>query len=221
MKRIATAALSLLLMGALAGPAMAQSDVGDPFGDIYLSGAPNSYMPIMDANQIQLFQSFEFYLVADIDFADIGDASQNFSNGITAWEGSFTAPSQLIITNAALTPSNAQDFGNSNTDFIVGVGINGIIADSTPLPLVTFNALVSAAIPAPGFEMVIGEASIPTIPGTPVWQEILNVNGCTNRVTGAAEKCLYPFATIGSLTISTDVATEDASWGTLKSGYDR
>lgn len=218
MKRIATVALSLLVLGAMASPVMAQSDVAEPLGSLYLSPINDQYQSTMQL--VPLFAAQTMYLVADVDFGDIGAAEQNASNGIRAWEGSITVPASMIITNRTYTPTTALNFGLVPNDYIVGTGVL-LAASSMPRPLLTIDFILSAAIPAPGFEMVLGPplSSPQTVPGQAVWQEALTLNGCTNRVTNAPEKCFFPFAFLGSLTISTGVSNHESTWGGLKQVY--
>lgn len=218
MKRIAMVALSLLVMGAMASPVMAQSDVGAPLGSLYLSPLEDAYQSYVQS--IPLFVAQTIYLVADVDFGDIGAPEQNATNGIRAWEASITQPAQMIITARTLTPPTALNFGLVPNDYIIGVGTT-LTASTMPRPLLRIDYIVSGAIPAPGFEMEVGPplSSPQTVPGLAIWQENLTLNGCTGRVSGAPEKCFFPFANLGNLTVSTEISADDSSWGELKKGY--
>lgn len=217
MKRIATVALALLVTGAIARPVMAQSDVGAPLGSLYLSASNNSYEPIMQ--NLVVSQIYTIYLVADIDFADIGRPEQNASNGMTAWEASITAPPSMFILSRDRTPPESLRIGADDNDFIVALG-STLAASTFPRPLVTISFLLGGPVPAPGFEMVVAPArAAQTVPGEAVWLEAQTANGCTNTLSGAPEACIFPFAFLGNLTVSTDISAEESSWGELKKGY--
>jgi hypothetical protein len=220
MKRFAIAALSLFILGAAASSALAQterSDVYDtPLGSIYVSQFPDSYYPYYQL--FPLFSPQNVYIVADIDFGQIGGASQNLTNGIRAWEGGLTVPPGITILSATVT-QQAINLGQGNADYIVGVGPAIITADSTPRPLVTLSLFAQAAVPP--FTMEITPASTATFDGLSIWFEELSLNGCQNIQSGLPTPCFFLWETIGSMVLSTQIAVEEESWGGLKTRFDR
>jgi hypothetical protein len=217
MKIIAMAAVSLFVLGAMATPSIAQSDVGEPLGTVYLSPSADSYVPVFQL--IPKFALTTIYLVAEIDFTDIGAPDQNLSNGIRGYELSITLPPAFSITSVVTNPAGLLNVA-SPPDFLIGVG--GVLtANNSPIRLLTISVFVTGDVPAPGFVMEIGpvQNAPQTVSGQAIWQEFLSVNGCTNRATGAPERCFFPWASTGNLRVSTEVATEASSWGELKKGY--
>lgn len=221
MKRFAIAALSLFILGATAGSALAQFDRTDvydtPMGSIYISPFPDSYYPYFQS--FPTFSAQNVYIVADIDFGDIGAASQNLLNGVRAWEGGVTAPPGVTILGADV--EGAINLGQGPTDYIVGVGTPIITADSTPRPLVTLSFLALAPIET--FNMQIVPSSSPAFAATPssVWIEELTLNGCLNIQSALPTQCFFVWAFEGDMLISSDIAVEEESFGGLKSRFDR
>ena len=221
MKRFAIAALSLLILGTMVTPVLAQFERSDfydtPMGSIYVSKEPNSYNPYW-----QLFPTFtqEFvYVVAEIDFADIGVGAQNVSNGIRAWEGGVTIPEGVNVLGNDW--EGAINLGTGAGDYIVGIGTPIITAASTPTPLVTFSFLALAAVETQ--EMMITASSSPSFPATPssIWIEELTLNGCQNVQNQLPTQCFFVWEFTGSMWISSGITNETESWGGLKSRFDR
>lgn len=220
MKRFAIAALSLFILGATAGSALAQFDRSDvydtPMGSIYVSPFPDTYVEYFQ--NFPLFTQTNVYVVADIDFGDIGQASQNLSNGIKAWEGSVTVPPQV---NLLAAPYEGElSLGNSLNDFIIAVGLPIITASSTPRPLVTLQMFATTDT-LPTFNMELGAASQTTFDNVSIWQEYLTLNGCQNVQTNLPFPCFFVWDFAGSMLISNEVAVEEESFGGLKASFDR
>lgn len=221
MKRFAIAALSLLILGTMVTPVLAQLDQVNfyqtPMGSIYVSKEPDSYVP-----HWQLYLPFtvgqKVYVVADVDFADIGAASQNLSNGIRAWEGGVTLPPAVNVISHIVV--GGIDLGSGPGDYIVGMG-NPVLASSTPLPLVTYEFFATSPIET--FEMQITESSAPSFPvlNSSIWLEQLTLNGCQNTVSLLPTQCFFVWEFMGSMMISSGITTESESWGGLKTRFDR
>ena len=111
MKRIAIATLALLIAGALAVPAQAQSETfGDiDFGSLYLSADPEQQVDFLQ--NIAPGGQFEFYLVTEIDFSAIGEPGQNATNGMSAWEARVTVPASMFVLNQVATPVSRSTSG--------------------------------------------------------------------------------------------------------------
>jgi hypothetical protein len=220
MKRFAIAALSLFVLGAAASSALAQterSDVYDtPLGSIYVSPFPDSYYPYFQS--FPNFSPQNVYIVADIDFGEIGGASQNLTNGFRGWEGGVTVPPGVTVVGSVVT-SAAVNLGQGSTDFIVGVGPAIITAASTPRPLVTLSLLALAAFQP--FTMEITPASTSTFDGLSIWLEELTLNGCRNIQNNLPSPCFFLWETEGSMQISSGISVEEESWGGLKTRFDR
>lgn len=219
MKRFVLAVLSLFALTATPGSALAQferSDVYDtPMGSIYVSTLPDAYQPHLYIGPS--FVPFDIYIVADIDFGDIGAASQNLTNGIRAWEGGVTAPPELTLIGQDW--EGAFNLGQGAFDYIVGIGTPILSAESTPRPLVTLSFLSLHGYSVP-FEMHITPASVQSFPNVSVWIEELTLNGCQNVVSHLPTQCFFVWAFMGPLIIQ-DVAIEGDSFGGLKARFDR
>lgn len=215
MKRVAIVALALLMMGATAAPALAQSNVGSPLGFVGVSGSNTSHVKHIS---VTASVPFNFYIWSKVDFGHIGQPAQNSSNGLKGWELSISIPSSLFLLGAAqLNPPAALNVG-SFPNFNVGTGSNLNASASTGVALATFQAL--ATVPVTNIEITLGGAAVSSIqPAKPLWLEWLTTNGCTNPVTSAPTNCLRYFANAGKLVINGPVANDETSVGTLKSNY--
>jgi len=216
MKRIAIATLALLIAGALAVPAQAQSDTfGDvDFGSLYLSADPEQQVDFLQ--NIAPGGQFEFYLVTEIDFSAIGEPGQNATNGMSAWEARVTVPASMFVLNQVATPVSI-DIGAKAApvfDYVVGTGQN-VPADSTPRALVTFTGLFTS--PTDGTQLAeVGIVANPSA-DTPTWVEWLAINECSTA-TGPT-KCIRRFTDFGNLRLSTSVDTDEGSWGGMKAQF--
>lgn len=215
MKRIAIATLALLIAGALAVPAQAQTtSFGTAFGSLYLSAATDQQVDYLQ--NITPGVQFEFYLVAEIDFSAIGEPGQNATNGIKAYEARVTVPASMFVLNQAADPAEV-DIGTKAPpvfDYVVGTGQN-VLASSTPRALVTFTGLFTAETGG----TVLAEVGTVANPSTdnPNWVEWLAINECSTP-TGPTG-CIREFTDFGNLRLSTGVDTDQDSWGGMKAQF--
>ncbi len=220
MKHFVLAALSVLFLTVTAGSALAQFERSDfhdtPLGSIYVSAFPDWYFPYFPS--FPTFVEQKIYVVADIDFGDIGAPSQNLTNGIRAWEGGVTMPPELTILSTEV--EGAINLGLGLTDFVVGIGSPILTAASTPRPLVTISVV---ALGSDSFTSWMGvtPVSTPSFPGVSVWIEELTINGCQNVVSALPTQCFFVWDFVGSMLISNEVAVEEESFGALKARFDR
>ena len=147
---------------------------GADVGTIYLSGSPTSYV---DNIVVEPLTPFDFYIVAEIDYADIGAEEQNATNGISAWAAAPRIPSGIIITQVELNPRNALELGG----WVIGLGVT-FTASTSPLRLATLTGFIVVPVvtedlmleihgvdppiffpPGPGFldGEIMGECSLP------------------------------------------------------------
>lgn len=215
---VAHCVLLLFVMGSVAADgrdAAAQSDVGPPLGVLYVSLSPDSYEPILQ--HPQPFTPYDLYVVVDIDFAQIGAPSQNLSNGLLAYEFGISSLGTAVLLSADYV--GEINIGSGSRDWIVGVGIPVIPVSSTPRPLVKYSfGYFSTIVDFTPIEVEVVPASIQTVPGQPIWQESLPLNGCTNRLTGEPVSCFFPFAELRGLLIYW-TPVESTNWGTLKQTF--
>jgi hypothetical protein len=215
MKRIAIATLALLIAGALAVPAQAQSQTfGQAFGSLYLSAAPDQQIDYLQ--EITPGVQFEFYVVTEIDFSALGEPDQNNTNGIKGWEARVTVPASMFVLNQAADPVSV-DLGDKTApvfDYIVGTGQN-VLASSTPRALVTFTGLFTAETGGTVLAE-IGNVANPSA-DNPSWVEWLGINECFTP-TGPTG-CIREFTDFGNLRLSTGVDTDQDSWGGMKAQF--
>lgn len=217
MKRIAIATLALLIAGALAVPAQAQTSRGTNFGAIYLSAAPNEHVDY--AQELALATPFDFYLVAEIDYADIGAAQQNDTNGLKAWEASFDVPAEITIIDETLAGPGPINIASGPQNYIIGTGGN-LRLNTLPGPLVSLQALVLQELT----ETVVLRPG-PSTPSSalnddaPAWTEFNVVPEDQCEANNNPTPCLREFTDIGNLRVSTGVDTDEGSWGSMKAQF--
>lgn len=214
MKRFAIAVLAVFIAAAVAMPAQAQDNqlYPDRVGSLYLSAEEGSYVSSLTTGGA----NFTVYLVADIDFADVGDAGQNLSNGIGAWEAAVTLPDNPGLFLLTTIYTQAVDVGNKDTNvknFIVGTGTT--LSVGQPTTLVTFNLLETT--PLGPTAMTLGPATPASYAGEVVWREAAALNGCD--LNGADEKCIFRFAFLGSLSLNGGVDNDADSFGSMKARF--
>lgn len=192
--------------------ALGQTEMGDALGAIYVSSTPNDYTPYATPEHVSPFVVGTFYVVADIDFADVGVPEQNALNGIQAWEGRVEFPPELILVEAEFEGTNS---GETDLDFVVDVGLPIVLANSLPRPLVTLRCLTSTQVPLFSQISLVPSTS-PLAQGVIGWREALDSNGCSDPGSGAAAACYYPFEFVGSLTFELEGATEAGTWTSVK-----
>lgn len=215
MKRFAIAVLALIVVGFMAMPATAQVNTLNPnrLGDLYISAAQDSHVDYLQL--IPISSPFNFYLVIDIDFGDIDQASQNLTNGVQAWEAQAALPPTLFILGATLAPATSINVGTQtgNTyDFLVGTG--SLVSAGGPQVLVSFQALATSAFSGTA---TLAPVAAPSVPGEAVWVEFSPLNGCD--INGLDEACQFRFANLGNLRLSTGIPDDVDSFGGLKSRF--
>jgi len=220
MKRIAIAALALIAVSVMALPATAQVNLADErLGSLYVSGAEDRQVTTIDGNVVAVNIPFDVFVVADIDFADIGAGDQNLTNGISAWEGAFTVPAPLLVISEVFFPAGALNFGSvsgSVREYIIGTG--STLTVGGPTKLIQWSVLLSGA---PGLEfddtITVAPVAAPSTPGEVVWVEDAPLNGC--EVNGNPAGCIFRFESLGDLRVTTAISGDDSSFGALKSRF--
>lgn len=244
MKRLAIVALVLLAVGVTTQQAQAQI-YGEAFGSLYMVNdvaadpfdIPTATCNDNATNPIPPFQAFTWYLTVSVDFADIGMGNQNSSNGLGGYEAYVSIPDEITVTGSTFTPPGSINVGTppadpNDSNWIVGTGAL-VSAVSTPIQIVTYNALLFAA--ATNLELSLQGASPssftqPGGPGVvPGWLEWNPTGECQNN-----QPCLRPFGNWDicetTFMINYDVAgktcesrciiaTETSSWGSLKARF--
>lgn len=196
-------------------PASAEVDLLYPeaLGTISISKQPDRYDGLYKLPPPNT--PFEFYLVIEIDFADIGRGEQNSFNGIQAWEAQISFPPELHLLSETLLPARSINVGDRTDavfDYVVGTG-ERVPAGSTQA-VVAFEAMFTGPI---GFERIeLGPVARPTVEDALVWVEWLPANGCTVR--GLPEGCQFRFQDVQPMRVTT-VDGDVSSFSTLKSRY--
>ncbi len=215
MKRVAIAALVLLALGATAAPTLAQSGEGAPLGFIGVSASNTMHDRYVD---VQPSIPFTFYVWAKVDFGQIGQPTQNTSNGLKGWEAQVSIPAEMFVLSTTLEPTNALNFGDVPGEFIIGTG--ALVRADTGVALATIQALVTSAVTDLTLSLS-GTSPSSVDPAAPMWLEWLDVNGCT-LPGGGPTNCKRPFDNVGDMKINwTGVPVQQTSFGTLKAGYDQ
>jgi hypothetical protein len=235
MKRVAIAALALLVLGGTAASSMAQT-FGQELGSLYLSRSQTEYQPNLggagvngapDEDPIASFQNFSFYIVTEIDYADIGLGNQNGAAGLQAWEAAIDLGEAvgLTVLSRTMFPGGAGDLGNGNDNWVVFLG-SQVTALSTPFVLVEYSGGFFGGEPPSDILVPIGSSSPSSFnPPVPGWNEGVALGECT--LNGNPIKCLRPYAFTGRMTINcvtqcldvNNVSTETPSWGAIKANY--
>jgi hypothetical protein len=211
--------LCLMLCATLAAAQNDDSRYGHPLGTISFSGMPDAYEPYIIAGS---FEPIDFYVIAQIDFADIGRAELNTQVGIYGWEAFATIPPEMIITSRMIVQPGAINLG-SHENWILGLG-DECFAWEFPLALVHYTALFTQTPEPMDLVLDLGPSvptSFPNAPG-PGWLDSEPSGECTFP-SGAPTKCLRLFAHVRGMRINCvqdcTVVTEPGSWGALKSRY--
>lgn len=185
--------LFLLLSITLTPTASAQSSsFGTPLGWLSVSADNTSYDPDIQA---QPFVPFHVFLVADLDYGDIGRPELNSSTGIQAWEAGLDIPglgSDLIITGKVIR-NGGVELGDQ-TNNIIGL-YSAILADQTPIDLVDYTVLSLVAGGLQDVRLTLGPSTPSSFsPERPGMADNIPVDECTNPVTGEPTSCLRAFA---------------------------
>ncbi len=182
----------LATLGALTPPpaALAQS-FGLPLGDLYPTFVENDRVSTAD---VPAFTPFDWYLVTEFSFEDVGISGQDFVNGMGGWEARIDIDPNIIVTQQTLQPISSINVGIL-PNWIVGTG-SLVAAASTPFTLVRFSGLlvsfdiedlvVDLGAPVPSSFDVLGGPG--PVPG---WVEWVASGEC-------ADPCLRPFVDASS-----------------------
>lgn len=192
--------VALGLLGTATLAEAQSSGFGEPLGHLYFSAEPTSYDPNITAPS---FVPFTVYLVADLDYADIGREELNSNSGIAAFEMDMQLPglgSDFLVLSARIR-NVAVNIGDQ-TNVIVGIN-PPVLAAQTPIDLVEYTFLsVSPTVPTDA-RIEAGPASPSSFsPATPGWAESADIGECTNPVSGAPTKCLRAFAEVSPAVIN-------------------
>jgi len=174
-----TVLLGLISLAVFAAPLGAQVNlVDEPLGALYLSPYPDRYSGIIDGNLMTFGSPFTVYLVAEIDFADIGATEQNASNGLSAWEASVQFPAGLTVLAIQRYPDTSINFGTAeqNTlNYLVGLG--STVPAGGPVVLVEFQVLALRYFPDE--QIRLGPVTTtPSVVDAPAWLEAVPASGC-------------------------------------------
>jgi len=224
MRSMAKATLVLLALGFFAAPLQAQMLEGQALGDAYLSFDQAAYVPVTEA-PIPAFQSFNWFLVFEIDYTDIGlPEATNAGNGLKGWEFGVTVPASITVTNRVLAPTTSLNLGGPD-DWIVGTG-QLVAANSTPFAVVTYTGLLLAD----ASDVVVDYKDVSISSFDPVaagWNEFANTNECF-RISGGNQvfqACLRKFVNVNRMVINCvaepecNIPIEEHSWGSVKSRF--
>jgi len=218
MKRIAIAGLAMVIMALAASTAHAQQNLySERLGSLFASPYEDRYVDVMDGNQVTAGVPFTVYLMADIDFGDIGEAGQNVNNGIGGWEAAVTFPAGVFLLATEKYPTETVlDFGSvsgSTTEYVIGTGSN-IAVGTAPSKLIEWTILGSGA-----FDGMISLAptAAPTVAGESSWLEFLALNGCI--INNLPTPCLFRWESLGDLRVTTTIPSEASSFGSFKSRF--
>ncbi len=204
-----------LILALAASPALAQGDsesVGRSLGAIYVSADPTTYVPSL---ALPAGGTATAYVIADIDYSDIGVPSENEFNGLFAWEASLEVPPEVLIVSSSLNPTDTALNVGSPPDFIVGTGAV-LLAENSPVLLATLTLFSSVELQ----EAPVSLAPVPdpSIPDALTWAEENAVGNECFTPTGPTG-CVRAFTTSGGLVINeSPVDTEESSFGALKAG---
>jgi hypothetical protein len=219
MKRVAIAALVMLVVGMTALPVVAQTTIGQPLGWIYISANNTTYDPDI---QIAPFTPISIYLMLNIDYGYINQAGLNSSVGPFSYEAAVVIPPVFTVT-AALIRNKSLNLG-SDRNLIVGLN-PAILANTTPIDLVEYT--IGAF--TPGADLVDLEFSIAAAtpssfsPAVPGMADNTAFGECT--FDGNPVKCLRPFAKISravsncSADCVVPMPVEHNSWSALKGNF--
>ena len=212
--------LVFVLLCCVGSSAIAQVNLyPEPLGTLYLSSWPDEFREIYCS--IAPLHAFDFYLVADIDFGDIGRAEENVSNGMLAWEAQITIPTEILLLAATLHPRTSINIGsirNGVYDYFVGTGQRAPVGEL--YVLVAYEGFMSDP---PAFGRAVATIAPmtenPSVPDATVWVESLPAGGC--EVRGLPEPCIYRFAQTRNMRIFFSCPTGDVeTFGSMKARFD-
>lgn len=203
--------IPLLALGCACSMAMPALALGPPTGSLYLSFSPDSRVEDL---QVAPFTLFHFYLVAELDYADLGHPEWNATDGIGAIEAGIVLPSSIMLGQATFAPGNASawlfELSDGVLNLVVPFGGTCLLAQDTPYAIAHFTGMLLE--PAEDLFLAVRESkpSSVTMEGgapAPGWVP------CDYSL-------VYPFAEmtqLGTLAINrTQVPNDAASWGAVK-----
>jgi hypothetical protein len=203
-------ALLLILLTTLAPSALWAQSQGDPLGRLYLSFAPDA--EVRNA-ELEAMQSFELYLIAELDFTDIGDPDRNEQDGIKGWETCITIPPEVTVTNMEILRPGFNGADDSCDENWIMILDSCAFGEDMPVAFVRYEAVLTTA--ARNVELSLGPASPSSIDtNAPGWFV------CAPR---GEPGDIRPFEPDWSeLTVINErVATDAFSWSAVKSLFDR
>lgn len=200
---------------------------GQSLGEIYLSIDASTREDALIDQPINT--PFEFYLLADVDYADLGQPEVNGLNGIWAWETRVNIPESITIINRHLGPGSI-NVGSGEDNYIVGTP-ELLVVGLGPTTLVRYEAIIFSVVPDEVLTISPSSPSTFDDDGNlglgPGWLEWMPLGDCdfTSRRPGSG--CLRAFATWDARLVMNcvdepecvETPTRQESWGTVKSRY--
>ncbi len=221
MKRVAIVALVMLTVTLSAASVFAQgSTPGQTMGILSVSGNGTAYMPNIT---VVPGTPFDLFILAELDYGDIGRPSLNASTGLRAWEAGLTIPSSFLIAQATIR-NVALNLGTPpNTDFLVGL-TTAIIANTTPIDLVQYSIVFFGGAAPTDLLLELGQASQSSFnPPAAGFNDNIDVGECINLATGGGTECLRPFAVVRPAVVNCVnnciTPVETPSWGAIKANF--
>lgn len=222
MMRLLTVLLLIVAVAGAAVPVSAQSDIGTAMGSLFVSATSDSYEPFVT---VEPFTLFEFFVITEIDYADVGLPALNGENTMGAAEFRLDVDPRLILGNPVIGPGDGIQ---------VGVAPDYILGFSAGLPsgqfssVLSFQAMIANEEATDAYVLLTGVQDAPATfeNGEPGWAERGLSEPCTNRASGAPIACLRNFVRIEGLVVNCTnepacraVPTEQRSFGGLKARY--
>jgi len=212
-----TVLLGLISLAVFTAPVGAQVNLYEtPLGALYVSPYPDRYVDYLDTAQLSPGVPFKVYLVAEIDFDDVGAPEQNVSNGLSAWEASVHWPAHFFVLAAQKYPETSIDFGSSvqgTSNYLVGTGSTVPVGD--PFVLIEYDVLIGNH--TRDWIRVGPVTTIPSVTNSAAWLEAAPANGC--EINGRPSPCLFRFYEANSLYVG-NRSNEATSFGAMKARYE-
>jgi len=140
-------------------------DPATRLGNLYLSFAPDQQDAVLAG--VEPLVPFNWYVVAEIDFGDLGRPEDNTTNGLLGWEANLNVPPEITVTSRTMAPPGALDIGTGDDNWIVAWSAC-VLANQTPYALVTYEAMLASA--AVNVEVTLDAASPSSFtPPEPGW----------------------------------------------------
>ena len=197
----------------------AQSEqYGLPLGRLCLSFSASEHVATADREP---FEQFNFFLLARVDWADVGLDGHNGFNGMAAWEASVNAPAGLTVMGREILPATSINVGIGTDNYVVGTGsvYNVSRAHTT---LVRFTAILMQDSPD-DLVLTVGASTPSSFEGTqPGWLEARSSGECP----APHRTCKRAFAEWNTRLVincrdeaECKVSTVSTSWGAVKSAF--